>query len=94
MVMESGGTGYGYINLKYNPIGKTGTAQSFIDTNMDGKIDTETVSKAFVGIADEITFVVLSPNISDRKTSYTSSSNKKLSKTISDLYFEKYKKTQ
>lgn len=94
MVMESGGTGYGYINLKYNPIGKTGTAQSFIDTNMDGKIDTETVSKAFVGIADDITFVVLSPSISDRKTSYTSSSNKKLSKTISDLYFEKYKKTQ
>ncbi len=94
MVMESGGTGYGYINLKYNPIGKTGTAQSFIDTNMDGKIDTETVSKSFVGIADGITFIVLSPNISDRKTSYTSSSNKKITKTISDLYFEKYKKTQ
>lgn len=94
MVMESGGTGYGYINLKYNPIGKTGTAQSFIDTNIDGKIDTETVSKSFVGIADGITFIVLSPNISDRKTSYTSSSNKKITKTISDLYFEKYKKTQ
>lgn len=94
MVMESGGTGYGYINLKYNPIGKTGTAQSFIDTNMDGKIDTETVSKSFVGIADGITFIVLSPNISDRKTSYTSSSNKKITKTISNLYFEKYKKTQ
>lgn len=94
MVMESGGTGYGYINLKYNPIGKTGTAQSFIDTNIDGKIDTETISKSFVGIADGITFIVLSPNISDRKTSYTSSSNKKITKTISDLYFEKYKKTQ
>ena len=94
MVMESGGTGYGYINLKYNPIGKTGTAQSFIDTNMDGKIDTETISKSFVGIADGITFIVLSPNISDRKTSYTSSSNKKITKTISNLYFEKYKKTQ
>ena len=94
MVMERGGTGSGYINLKYNPIGKTGTAQSFIDTNMDGKIDTETISKSFVGIADGITFVVLSPNISDRKTSFTSSSNKKLTKTISDLYFQKYKKTQ
>ena len=94
MVMERGGTGSGYINLKYNPIGKTGTAQSFIDTNMDGKIDTETISKSFVGIADGITFVVLSPNISDRKTSFTSSSNKKLTKTISDIYFQKYKKTQ
>ena len=94
MVMERGGTGSGYINLKYNPIGKTGTAQSFIDTNMDGKIDTETISKSFVGIADGITFVALSPNISDRKTSFTSSSNKKLTKTISDLYFQKYKKTQ
>ena len=92
MVMERGGTGSGYINLKYNPIGKTGTAQSFIDTNMDGKIDTETISKSFVGIADGITFVVLSPNVSDRKTSFTSSSNKKLTKTISDLYFQKYKK--
>ena len=90
MVMERGGTGSGYIDLKYNPFGKTGTAQSFIDTNLDGIIDTETVSTSFVGVADGITFVVLSPNVSDRKTSYTSSVNKKITKNITNLYFEKY----
>jgi len=91
MVMERGGTGSGYINLSYNPIGKTGTAQSFIDTNMDGKIDTETVSTAFVGVAEGVTFVVLSPNVSSRKTSFTSKVNKRITKDITDLVFLKYK---
>ena len=92
MVMERGGTGSGYIDLNYKPFGKTGTAQSFIDTDLDGIIDTETVSTSFVGVADGITFVVLSPNVSDRKTSYTSSVNKTITKNITNLYFEKYKK--
>jgi cell division protein FtsI/penicillin-binding protein 2 len=48
MVLEYGGTGSGYIVLSYKPAGKTGTSQSFLDTNDDGKVDAETISTAFV----------------------------------------------
>ena len=47
-VLSYGGTGAGYIDLKYNPAGKTGTSQSFIDTNFDGKIDKEKIEKEIV----------------------------------------------
>ena len=94
MVMSSGGTGSGYVNTKYNPVGKTGTAQSFIDTNNDGKIDTETISTSFGFYAPrdnpKVSMVVLSPNVSSLKTNYTSSVNKRISRKISDLYFSKY----
>lgn len=90
MVMESGGTGSGYINLKYDPYGKTGTAQSFIDTNNDKVIDHETISTAFVGYASDTSFVVLSPHVSSLKTHYTSSVNKRITRKITDLYFQKY----
>lgn len=61
------GTARGYINSKYNPAGKTGTSETFIDTNNDGKMDTKTTSIAFVGFAPydspEYSIVVLAPNI-------------------------------
>lgn len=90
-VMENG-TGYGYIDNNYNPYGKTGTAQSFIDTNNDGNIDTETISSAFGAYMPyndrNISLIVLSPHVSDTKTSYTSMVNKRITRKISDLYFE------
>lgn len=92
MVMN-GGTGTGYISLKYNPKGKTGTSQSFIDTNNDGLIDTETISALFAAYASynnkNISIVVLSPNVSDQKTSYLTYVNQKITRKVSDLYFEK-----
>ena len=48
MVLEYGGAGSGYIDLSYKPAGKTGTSQSFLDTDNDGKADTETISTTFV----------------------------------------------
>ncbi|MBE6156494.1 MAG: penicillin-binding protein 2 [Firmicutes bacterium] len=61
------GTARNYINSKYNPAGKTGTSETFIDTNNDGVMDTKTTSIAFVGFAPfdepEYSIVVLSPNI-------------------------------
>ncbi len=96
MVMEAGGTGRSHINPKYNVAGKTGTAQSFIDTNHDGKIDTETISSAFGGYmpydSPTVSIVVLSPNVSNRHTSFTSKVNRKIAKEVTDLYFEKYNK--
>lgn len=43
----SSGLGYGY--MYYKGAGKTGTAESFTDSNNDGIIDTETITKTFVG---------------------------------------------
>ncbi len=61
------GTARSYIDSKYNPAGKTGTSETFIDTNNDGIMDTKTTSIAFVGFAPfddpEYSIVVLAPNI-------------------------------
>ena len=43
-VLDSG-TGYGYIDLAYKPAGKTGTSESFIDTNNDGVYEKEASQK-------------------------------------------------
>lgn len=94
MVMESGGTGASYINKKYKAAGKTGTAQSFIDTNYDGKIDKETTSASFGAYMPydnpRVSIVVFSPNVSDRSTSYMSKVNRKITREVTDLYFNKY----
>ena len=61
------GTARNYINKKYNPAGKTGTSETFIDTNNDGIMDSKTTSLAFVGFAPydnpEYSIVVLAPNL-------------------------------
>ena len=61
------GTARNYINNKYNPGGKTGTSETFIDTNNDGIMDTKTTSIAFVGFAPIdnplYSVVVIVPNI-------------------------------
>lgn len=90
------GTGAGYINMAYKPAGKTGTSQSFVDTNGDGKIDKETISTTFVAYAPyddpKVTFTIVSPNISrpDGKTSHQSSINKRLAQRVSQKHFEIY----
>lgn len=61
------GTARNYINSSYKPAGKTGTSETFIDTNNDGVMDTKTTSIAFVGFAPydspEYSVIVLTPNI-------------------------------
>lgn len=95
-VMKYGGTGSGFINLDYNPAGKTGTSQSFIDTDGDGIIDKETISMTFAGYAPadnpRVTFTVISPNIYhyDNGSSYQSFVNRRISKRVSDIYFTLY----
>ena len=94
-VMEAGGTGSGYIDLKYNPAGKTGTSQSFIDTNNDNLVDTETVTNTFVGYAPsddpKVTFTVVSPDTYDYGSSYQTYVNRRISRRISEKYFEIFK---
>ncbi len=62
------GLGNGYMGNYYNSSGKTGTSQSFIDTDGDGKVDTETITSSFVGYSPaenpRMSVVVVSPDIS------------------------------
>lgn len=93
-VLNYGGTGSGYINKIYKPAGKTGTSQSFIDTNNDGAIDTATVTNTFAGYAPyddpRVTFTVVSPDTYNYASDYQTYVNMRISKRVSDKYFELY----
>jgi len=95
-VLDYGGTGSGYIDKKYKPAGKTGTSQSFLDTDGDGIIDKETVTNTFVGYAPydnpKVTFTVVSPDIYhyDNNSTYQTYANKRITNRISQKYFELY----
>ena len=97
MVMESGGTGSGYISKSFKSAGKTGTSQSIIDTNSDGKVDTMVLNNTFVGYAPYdnpiVSFTVVSPNIYHYKGKTTSRTyvNMRISSAISKKFFEIYK---
>lgn len=90
-VMKS--LGYGYMGSVPNPAGKTGTAESFYDSDGDGRIDVPTISKGFIGYAPsdnpKFTITVLSPNVRYSTTSeYTSPVNNKISSRVSNKVFE------
>ena len=96
-VMHSpGGYGVGYIDKKFNAAGKTGTSQSFIDTNNDGIIDTETITSSFVGYlpADNprISIVVTSPNSSrpNPETDFASLVTYRITREVTNKYSEMY----
>ena len=95
-VLEAG-TGVGYIDLQYKPAGKTGTSQSFIDTNNDGIVDTETLTTTFVAYAPydnpTVSFTVISPDVyySETESTYQSNVNKRIVNRVSKKYFEFYK---
>ena len=89
------GLGYGYMGDYYNSSGKTGTSQSFIDTNSDGVVDTETITTSFVGYSPsdnpKMSIVVVSPDISTPESNYQSNATKRISASLVNKYFELYK---
>ena len=95
-VMTSSGLGVSFINTKYNAAGKTGTSESFIDTDGDGIVDTETMSNTFGAYAPydnpKVSFVVISPDIYYKEGSSTARApiNRLISYRISQKYFELY----
>lgn len=95
-VVQWDGTGAGYMPLEINPAGKTGTSQSFVDSNQDGMIDTETLTNTFVGFAPYdnpvFSFAVLSPDVThyENSSTYRTSVNKKISYEVSKKFFEIY----
>ncbi len=96
VMTSSYGLGRWHADAKYDLAGKTGTSQSFIDTDNDGKIDTETISTAFIGYAPSdnpsVSFVVTTPDSSMPSTFsiYNSQVNKRISKKVTTKYFELY----
>ena len=89
------GLGYGYMGDYNNSSGKTGTSQSFIDTNGDGKVDTETISSSFVGYSPsenpKMSIVVVSPDISIPDAGYQSMVTKRISAKLVNKYYQLYK---
>jgi len=93
-VMTSGGTGASYINYIHKAAGKTGTSESFIDSDNDGYVDKETMSNTFGAYAPydnpKVSFLVVSPNIYYKEGNSTARTdvNKRISYRISQKYFE------
>ena len=92
----SGGYGRGYINDQWDAAGKTGTSQSFIDTDNDGVIDTETITSSFVGYVPAndpvMSIMVTSPDSShpNSNTDYASLVTLHITKAVTDKFFELY----
>ncbi|MBO5414868.1 MAG: penicillin-binding protein 2 [Bacilli bacterium] len=88
-----GGYGRGYMEYSYSPAGKTGTSQSFIDTDNNGVIDTETITSNFVGYAPSdnprMSITVVSPNSSmpNTNTDYASLVTMRITKRVANAYF-------
>lgn len=85
------GLGYGYMGNYTLSAGKTGTSQSFIDTNEDGKVDTETITSSFVGYSPsenpKMSIVVVSPDVSVPNSSQ-SAVTKRISAKVVNKFFD------
>lgn len=94
-VMKSG-LGKNFMGSVLDPSGKTGTSETFYDSNNDGVIDTPTVSNAFVGYYPsdnpKMSIAITFPNImrisGDENRSYA---NKKITKRIVEVFDKLYK---
>ncbi len=92
-----GSLGRGYMGNSPNPAGKTGTSETFYDSNNDGKVDTETYSKSFIGYAPYdnpvMSIVSISPHVRHKKSNstYASNVNKRIVSRICNIFFEIYK---
>ncbi len=87
------GTGYSYTNHKFTSAGKTGTAESFLDTDLDGKIDKATVSTSYIMYAPyenpEFSMIIVSPHIKYKNnvSDYKYPVNARIIKRASDLVY-------
>ena len=96
LVLSPGGTGYGYVDYNNKPAGKTGTAQSFLDTDGDGMIDTATTTSTFSAYAPydnpEVVFTIISPDVAPEDVTYNGMSrvNTRITQKVSKKYFEIY----
>lgn len=91
-----GGYGRGYIEDWLDAAGKTGTSQSFLDTDNNGIIDTETITSNFVGYMPynnpKVSLMVTSPNSShpNSNSNFASLVTLRITKAVSNKYAEMY----
>jgi len=84
------GTGSGYVNRSISAYGKTGTSESFYDSNGDGVVDTKTISStlAMVGPTSHshYSLVLVTPNLSHYQgvKDYTAPFNRFVSTQMSE----------
>lgn len=89
--------GRGYMGGSPDPAGKTGTSETFYDSDLDGKVDTETYSKSFIGYAPKddpvMSIVAISPHVryKNKNSTYASNVNKRIVSRICNIFFENYK---
>ena len=92
------GLGRNYMGESPSPAGKTGTSESFYDSNGDGKVDVATLSNAFVGYAPSnkpvMSIAITFPNLvnPNGKSSSRSYANIRITREISNKFFELYNK--
>lgn len=90
------GTGGGYTSTKYKPAGKTGTSESFLDSNNDGKNDVKTITSTYAMFAPyddpKYTVVVVSPNVGyyTKNKGNMTYINRTISNDVTKLVFENY----
>jgi penicillin-binding protein A len=88
--------GNGYMGSAPRPAGKTGTSQSFFDSDNDGMIDKETTTKTFVGYAPydnpKMSIIVVSPDVSHNynNSNYITGVNKRIAYRVSNKFFDFY----
>lgn len=89
-----GALGYGYMGNVPDSAGKTGTSESFLDTDNDGVIDKETITKTFAGYYPSsnpiMSIISISPDVSHRyhRSIFTSNVNKHITARVCDKFFE------
>jgi len=84
------GTAKNYIDKKYKPAGKTGTSETFVDSDLNGTYETESISTSFVMYMPsenpKYAISISTPNISyiNNTSSYIYPFNKRVIKKITD----------
>ena len=87
------GTGYWYINQNIDAAGKTGTSESYIDSDYDGVLESYVLSNSFLMYAPydnpKYSIVVISPNIRNLNSpsDYQSPVNRLIARSINDFLF-------
>jgi cell division protein FtsI/penicillin-binding protein 2 len=90
------GYGVGYMDSSFRAAGKTGTSQSFIDTDNDGRIDTETITSSYIGYLPrenpKMSIVVTSPDSSHPNSNidYASLVTYRITGEVARKYVEMY----
>ena len=92
----TGPLGRGYMG-NIEGAGKTGTSETFYDSDNDNIVDTETYTKSFIGYAPydnpKMSIVAISPHVRVKKSnsSFASNVNKRIVSRICNYFFEIYK---